>query len=334
MLFLKATSYRKPPAEPYTWASGMKMRIYNDNRMMLGCYKHRIRISFGFRALINLLIKPSKKNSDDLYILGTSMAGIAPAASVAQLMNKKMLINHNDQFYLFESNLVNKKTLGQMRSENADAIVSTIPFAIPYGVQYANKLKIGFAYIRKPKDHGKKQQIEGNLKPGSKVILMACVISEKDINDAMEFKLQLEEMGYKVITRYFIEKMMVSHTIIKSEELKGVQVVVIEDLFSTGGSAAYEVYQLRKAGAVCNHCFSIFSYEFDVLKKQFSGERKIGATEARLLEPCKIVSLLPFSTLKMETEKMNFYSSEVREAMFKEIDEFDINYKKFLSLSH
>ena len=332
MLFIKATSYRKLPLPPYTWASGMKMRIYNDNRMLLQCYTHRMRVGLGFRNLINTFVKLLADQA--LYILGTSTAGIAPAATVAQLMKKKMIINHDDKFYRYEDNLIDKDTLKYLKTLGAGAIVSTTPFAIPYGVQYANALKIGFAYKRKTaKNHGKEKDVEGNLKPNQKVILMSCTFTDKDIEEALMAEKRLKELGYEVIAFSGITLKQKRHSEIDHTELQNEAVVVIEDLFSTGGSAAYEVYQLRKAGAVCDYCFSIFSYGFNILKKQFSGESMIGTNEVKLLHPCYIASLLQFSTLIEEMERMNFYPPHTREEMAKEINEFDENHKKFINLS-
>jgi orotate phosphoribosyltransferase len=325
MLNLKATSYKKT-GEPYKWSSGMEMRVYNDNRMMLGCYFHRMRVRQGILELIDTYMPKDQ----DFYILGTSTAGIAPAATIAQLY-KKILINHNDQFYVYDAWLPERKTINALKNIevlNVDAVVSTTPFAIPYGVQYANTLQKGFAYIRKkPKDHGKGLLVEGNLKPGMKIALITCCTIEDDWTEAMSAMGALEEMGYKVSLH---NQESIRHSIIPSEELREKNVVVIEDLFSTGESAAYEVFKLREAGAVCDNCFSIFSYEFNVLKKQFSGESMIGNKGVRLETPCRNKSLLSFRTLIREMERIGFYSPAVRNAMANEINGFDEAYKQFL----
>lgn len=332
MLYIKATSYRKLPKPAYKWASGMLMRIYNDNRMMLHYYSHRMRIGVGFRELIKLLVKTAENHV--LHILGTSTSGIAPAATVAQLMKKKLLINHKGKFYIYENDLCSRNLIGLIKSWKPDAIVSTTPFAIPYGVQYANALKTGFAYIRPgAKDHGKEKQIEGNLKKGMRIVLITCPSKEETWETIEKTESALKENGYEVVLVCKMEDSFVHHRIVTSDELGGCNVVVIEDLFSTGGSAAYEVYQVREAGAVCNYCFSIFSYGFDVLKKQFSGESMIGTKGVKLYTPCEIESLLPFDVLKSEMERMNFYTPSVRQSLAEEIDGFDKNYQEFLATS-
>ncbi len=334
MLLIKATTYR---SEPYKWASGMLMHIYNDNRMMLGVYSHRWRIAAGFAELI----KGHKVSPT--YILGTSTAGIAPATSVAQYMKKKMLINEGGKFYLYEEGLLKSETFKYQwfkefstikpGDRSRYAIVTTSPLAIPYGVQYANEFKVGFAYVRKnAKDHGKELQVEGNLKRGTKVVLMFTGTSEDDVTTAHNTTVKtLEDMGCIVLSVYGIDLLNGSrHKEATLEDLRNKKTAVIEDLFSTGGSAAYEVFQLRQAGAICNYCFSIFSYDFDVLKKQFSGESEIGTKRVWLSMSCITDTLLPFSILCEEMEKLGFFSEEIRISMKEEIENFDLNYQKFL----
>jgi len=43
------------PDNPFTWASGFRMPIYNDNRMFLFHPKHRRLITSGLKSLSNLV---------------------------------------------------------------------------------------------------------------------------------------------------------------------------------------------------------------------------------------------------------------------------------------
>ena len=317
MLLIKATTYRK---EAYKWASGMLMHIYNDNRMMLGNYWHRIRIAKGF------IEKFKQYNVAPDYILGTSMSGIAPATSVAQMMDKKLLINQNGNFYLYETDLMEKYHLKMIANGKVDAIVSIDAMMIPHGVQYANKLKVGFAYMRpSSKNHGKEQQIEGNLKSESRI----AIVCNKSSSEEKEFKYLLKKAGY--IVAFVINPN--TKFITKITDLKALynkKIPVIEDLFSTGGSSAEEVYKLRNAGAICNYCFSIFSYGFKVLKKQFLGEAEIGKTGLKLKTPCLTDSLLSFPVLFEQIEKLNLWTEKTRISIKGEIYNFDGNYRGFL----
>lgn len=318
MLFIKATTYKKLTEEPYKWASGMLMRIYNDNRMMLGNYMHRLRITRGFAYLIN------ERGIEPDYIIGTTSSGIAPAASLAHFLKKNLLINHEDIFFVFDTELA---TESLTQDGDFDIVISTSPFAIPYGVQYANIHKKSFAYIRpQKKEHGKGQSVEGIIKSGMR---FALVYNGKTTEEVEEIVISLKnEFSIELVTSMEVDD---GHSPQFPDELSGKTAVVIEDLFSTGGSSAAEVYDARENGMICNHCFSIFSYGFDCLKRQFSGEDVISKKDVKLSTPCETDSLLMFPTLLMVIEKLKFYPDKVIEAMREEIEGFDERYKKFLA---
>ncbi len=68
--------------QPFCWASGYYMPIYNDNRQLISTYEGRMLITEGFKSLI-------KENYD--YIVGTATSGIAPATSLADSLQKPLL---------------------------------------------------------------------------------------------------------------------------------------------------------------------------------------------------------------------------------------------------
>ena len=70
---------------PFLWASGYRMPIYNDNRFLLGNSIHRQLITEGFRSIIN------DKNIEIDAIAGIATAGIAPATSLANLMGTPLI---------------------------------------------------------------------------------------------------------------------------------------------------------------------------------------------------------------------------------------------------
>ena len=106
------------PNEPFTWASGIKSPIYCDNRLTLSFPKVRTDIEDGLARLIK------REYPECEAIFGTSTAGIAHAAIVADKMG------------------------------------------LPMG------------YVRSgAKDHGRKNQIEGKLLPGQKVVVIEDLIS-------------------------------------------------------------------------------------------------------------------------------------------------------------
>ena len=172
------------PETPFLWASGYRMPIYNDNRLLLGNAKHRRLIAEGFKDVIT-----SKEIEVDI-IAGTATAGIPPATSLANLLETPLI------------------------------------------------------YVRThPKEHGMKNQIEGVLPQNQNVI-------------------------------------------------------VVEDLISTGGSALNAVTAIREAGGKVDHCLSIFSYGFSKAIEQFKNAR------------CQLHHLLNFEELILLARENKSVSTE------------------------
>jgi len=194
------------PNNPFQWASGYRMPIYNDNRMFLFNDKDRKLITEGFYDLANTLY-PFHDSANGLpfsVIAGTSTSGI------------------------------------------------------PWGAFLVDKFEeVAFVYVRdKPKDHGLKNQIEG-------------IDAKKD--------------------------------------LEGRNVILIEDLISTGGSSARAVQAVRDANGVCNSCLSIFDYGLNKAQQAFDN-----------LDPkCKVHSLLIYDTL-LDVAKETGYIDEEQEKMLAE----------------
>ena len=73
------------PKNPFLWASGYRMPIYNDNRLLLGNSKHRQLIAEGFHSILN------NKNIEFDVIAGTATAGIPHATSLANLLGTPLI---------------------------------------------------------------------------------------------------------------------------------------------------------------------------------------------------------------------------------------------------
>ncbi|MBP9837793.1 MAG: orotate phosphoribosyltransferase [Proteobacteria bacterium] len=71
--------------QPFTWASGFKMPIYNDNRLLLCNSKYRQLISEGFAELIQ------QKGFQFDVIAGTATAGIPHATTLADRLEKPLI---------------------------------------------------------------------------------------------------------------------------------------------------------------------------------------------------------------------------------------------------
>lgn len=82
LLRIKAVFLR--PAEPFTWASGIKSPIYCDNRLTLSDVAVREDVENGLAELIRTYYPEAE------VLMGTSTAGIAHAAITATKMNLPM----------------------------------------------------------------------------------------------------------------------------------------------------------------------------------------------------------------------------------------------------
>jgi orotate phosphoribosyltransferase len=72
------------PNEPFTWASGIKSPIYCDNRLTLSYPTVRVDVEEGLARIVQLEYPECE------VIMGTSTAGIAHAALVANILDKPM----------------------------------------------------------------------------------------------------------------------------------------------------------------------------------------------------------------------------------------------------
>lgn len=70
---------------PFTWASGYRMPLYNDNRMLLGNADHRTLIAEGMKAIIE------KEGVRVDTVAGVATAGIPHATSLANLIKLPLI---------------------------------------------------------------------------------------------------------------------------------------------------------------------------------------------------------------------------------------------------
>jgi len=86
-----------------------------------------------------------------------------------------------------------------------------------------------------------------------------------------------------------------------NQDLDGREVLLIEDLISTGGSSVSAVSAVREASGNIINCFSIFNYGLPKAEKMFSGKIPFGKDErgesVKLGAPCQVISLLYFDQL-------------------------------------
>ncbi len=81
---LQLGAIRLRPEDPFTWASGYRMPIYNDNRQLLALPKARSLVAEAFLEMLKAL------DFDPDNIAGTATAGIPHATTLADRMCKPL----------------------------------------------------------------------------------------------------------------------------------------------------------------------------------------------------------------------------------------------------
>ncbi len=81
---LQLGAIRLRPDDPFTWASGFRMPIYNDNRQLLALPKARALVAEAFSEMLKAL------DFDPDNIAGTATAGIPHATTLADRMGKPL----------------------------------------------------------------------------------------------------------------------------------------------------------------------------------------------------------------------------------------------------
>jgi orotate phosphoribosyltransferase len=97
------------------------------------------------------------------------------------------------------------------------------------------------------------------------------------------------------------------------ENLKGCNVVIIEDLISTGGSSARAVQVVRNAGGTCYNIISIFNYDFDMARLIFDGQDtfdKEDPIQPKLSPSCRTYSVLNYMDLIDVVKEERYFNEE------------------------
>ena len=82
---LEISAIKFSPEKPFTWASGYRMPIYNDNRLLLGNPDHRMLVAEEFRNILDTL-----QITTDV-VAGIATAGIPSATSLANLIKTPLI---------------------------------------------------------------------------------------------------------------------------------------------------------------------------------------------------------------------------------------------------
>lgn len=82
---LEIGAFKLRPEKPFVWASGYKMPVYNDNRMLIYNPEHRMMITNGFELLIE------QESIEFDIIAGVLTGGVPHAVSLANALEKPFI---------------------------------------------------------------------------------------------------------------------------------------------------------------------------------------------------------------------------------------------------
>lgn len=88
--------------------------------------------------------------------------------------DNRILLSHPE----YRTGLIDLMTKVAKDFEFFDTVAGVATAGIAHGALLADRLKLPFAYVRsKPKDHGRQNLIEGEIKPNAKVLVVEDLIS-------------------------------------------------------------------------------------------------------------------------------------------------------------
>jgi orotate phosphoribosyltransferase len=234
--------------------------------MLLGSYKNRMLVA----ECLGNIIKDNGIEFD--YIAGIPTAGIAPAASLAEITKKPLIFYGKNEGFSKAFNIESLENAVHFKisfeyCRNFDLVASTCPYAIPLGVNVANEIKKPFIYVRQnKKDHGMERKIEGIVLEGQSTLLIDAFISPEESYGAGAITSIMEATKNNA---------SIYHISIPQEKVNvsGKKLLVLEDLISTGSSSIKEVIEYRNKGAIVEDMLSIFNYGFPEVSKNFEQEK-------------------------------------------------------------
>lgn len=252
-------AFKLRPDDPFKWASGYKMPVYNDNTL-LGYSSARALISAG---MFNIMKDESMKPD---FIAGVLTSGVPPATSLAQLKGIPLAMARDDEVLLFSNELIDALSPKSDLFDKVDAIFGVAPYSIPFAVNLADKLSLPFCYVRpEAKDHGMGNRIEGKFQKGWKIHLMDNWLDTGYLNDTVNY---LESEGLKVTSMK--SRMLPLECL--HDTLEGKTVLPVENVVSFGGSSLAEIRHFRQHyGAKIGDLLTAYTYGFQEMYERLWG---------------------------------------------------------------
>ncbi len=292
---LRIGAIKLRPTEPFTWASGYRMPIYNDNRMHISHPENR-------ELILSLALdKIEEQHFEESFnaVLAVPSAGIWLAALIAAHYRVPLVIPDGEgeeaEFLVFSGLEKNQKLSYELRY---DAIVASYPRALPSEIVFAQQNDMPLLYMRPaPKNHGVGKQIEGDLTGIKNVVLST---HNMDIEDAVAREV-LAKANINIFSVHQITASPVSHKSFTG--MYGMRFLAIEDLVSTGGSSIKEITKAQNVSAEISDCISVFDYETKA------------ANDAFKLAKVHRHSLLTFSTMLDVATREKFINEYEKELL-------------------
>ncbi len=266
----------------FTWASRLRTPFYADTRMSLSYPKMRNDVVAAFLEVM----QEQTLQADALW--ATVTAGIPWGAILAYELNKDLYVYDDKRKKLYRFSNLRKtvehtyKLLKSKDLSEYDALISNTPIGIVYGAVAAHEAGIPFLYVREArKEHGKKNWIEGHIEEGAKVAYLHTALSIAESSDGTfegnVAKLKAENIDVVTAEFHTVPGIEVAITTMKNDDngemvsrkaLEGMQIAIIEDLISTGGSSiGKEAETCRSMGATVKDMIAVFDYKMERAEK-------------------------------------------------------------------
>lgn len=251
-LAIKGLKLRTNLKRFFDWSQGWKTPVYIDHRLHFG-YPENVQM-----ILEAFILRVQSLGIKFDGILGTKMSAIPWAVLLADALKLPVIITDNGQAFTFDY------PTDIPPHQGCELIASSSPIGIALGIRTAYEHKKGFLYVRNNiKKHGIGSKVVGKYTRGQSVLYIDKEGTDPRPNLDM---ISLMDAGLKVTRGYD------RNNTIRMVDIKGMNLLTIEDTVSSGKSLLDEISEARELGAIIDTALSLFSYEF--LMAEFAFKEK------------------------------------------------------------